>query len=118
MKKYAPEALKTIEKKFEYHKKEGKLTEFENFRDFYDYLVKVSLKGTEIYDGLNLDINNDEHRTVEGGRKFAIGLKSDFLTKKFFTEQDTWKSGELIDKKFIEKVIKDVASNVAEESYS
>lgn len=117
MMKYAPEVLARLEQKFQMYKKQGKMQNFIDFNDFFSYLLKVSLKGSVLHDSIgygNAETEDDIRlKTVE----WAELLKSDPITNDFFTNQEKWKVGELIDREEAESTIRKIVSKVAEEQY-
>jgi hypothetical protein len=112
--KYCPEYLTLLEEKFQRYKKRGKFEKFASFKDFYEYVVKVSLKITDFND----EYEKEKELTDEAkGRVLGKMIKGDELTNDFFTNQKVWRSGENVDRKFAKKFVKKMAERIAEEVY-
>jgi hypothetical protein len=114
-KKYCAEFFSQIEKKFKKYKKQGCLTEFENFESFINQVMKACLKVNELNELVEQE-TQEEGR--EKGRKLGRRLKSDELTNHFFTKPENWRVGEIVDQEEIEKFIRKMAENIAEENYT
>lgn len=112
-KKYCPEELKIIEEKFKQYKQKGQLGEYKDFEDFYKYNLKIA----SIMWKFNDSIKNQENPSAEDGKILGKLIKGNKLTKEFFTEQEKWRIGEIIDKDFAEGFIKKAAEKIAEEEY-
>lgn len=111
---YCPEFLKEIENRFQVYKKQGKYENFNNFKEFYKYISEVGLTITRLNDEFEY---NKELSNLEKGKILGRLIKNDPFTNKFFTEQDKWRTGEIIDKNFAENFIKKAAERIAEEEY-
>lgn len=114
VKKYCSENLLSIEEKFQEYKKKGKFKEYNNFEDFFNHIVKIGLKITEFND--RVEDSSKDNKKVKG-KLIGKMIKEDNLTNRFFTQQDEWRTGEIVDKGTTEDFIKKVAKKVAKEKY-
>ena len=117
MQNYAPKILEELEKKFQMFKTQGKLQGFRNFRDFYGHMIRVSLRGSELHDSIGYGDAETDEDVKSKTAQLAELLKNDPVTREFFTQQENWKVGELINREEIEGVVRVVSSRVAEEKY-
>lgn len=117
VKAYAPEALTSLETKFAAHKEGGKLQDFDNFTAYYDYIVSISLKMTDFMDELEFGREENEIKQRIIAKTLAQQIKSHESTNTFFTQPQSWKCGELLDKPTTEHLIKKVINRIAEERY-
>lgn len=116
VKQYCPEFLQKIELKFKRHKETGQLDEFESFGSFFDHVVKMGLRVTELSDQAEQEVGNvDDER--QKGHILARYLKSDEIVNTFFSQPKKWRFGEMIDRKEMESFIRRMAEKVAEEEY-
>lgn len=114
---YAPKILEKLEIKFQMFKTQGKLQGFRNFDDFYRHMVRVSLRGSELHDSIGYGDAETEEDIKSKTSHLAELLKNDPITREFFTKQENWRVGELINRDEIEDVVRMVSSKIAEEKY-
>ena len=115
IKKYCPEYLKVIEDKFQQYKKSGKFGKFRDFEEFYKYFIGVSLRIKSFNDKFEDDKTMPN---IKRGKLLGNMIKGDKLTNNFFTNQEEWRTGEKADRNIFKEIVKIMAKNIAEESYS
>ncbi|SRR6056297_141489 len=109
---YCPEEIKELEKEFKNLGEQGKLSDFNSWGEYFEYIKEVSLKISKAAENLSSDI---EPESEEYGREFVQELKKDPKVKKFLTEPENWKVDKKIDQKRAEAFIKKIARNIAQE---
>lgn len=113
VKKYKPEILELLEKKFIDYKREGKLTEFNDFLDYFDYISRAIGRTVEFV----AKYKDGDFRSEKTGELLGKDILGDELTNKFFTQPETWRVGENIDQREIEFFIQDVVAEISDENY-
>lgn len=108
VKKYFPEVLKKIEKKFQGHKSEGKLENFSTFEELYKFLQ----------DSININralapIPEMEDKEKQGKLEYEALKKSGI--EKFFSDIKDSRVDEQIDKEWIEDLIMKMAEKISNE---
>ena len=65
-KQYCPEFMQEIEAKFKQHKEAGRLVKFENFEIFFNHVVAIGLKVSELTGKAEQEMNGVEDERREG----------------------------------------------------
>ncbi len=111
--KFAPEFMADLEKRFQEHKKQGKLEKFNSLKEYFDWIFKSLGVLEDFFFEHSKEIDMDE----QYGQEMAQRIKENPDAYEFFTNQDIWRVGEKVDKEEIEGFIKKVAAGIAEEKY-
>lgn len=99
-----------LDKKFQQYKKQGRYKDFNSFEDFFQYVSQVSKKTVS---------SNEQLKGPKRERGEQLGklIKDDPTTKDFFLNQEAWRSGEKVEKSWVESYIKKAVLKIAEEKY-
>ncbi|MFC1598773.1 hypothetical protein ACFL2U_02070 [Patescibacteria group bacterium] len=114
VKDYNPEILKNLEKKFKEYKEQGEVSRFENFLEFFYYIremIESILPINKKIQGAKGEIN------AETAKSLAMMIKEDPDTYEFFSNPESWRVGEKVNKEEIESFIKKVSAGIADEKY-
>jgi len=112
IKKFAPEVLGDLEKQFQEAKASGLLGSFTDFMRFFNYFKKMCISLRDAHEKVP---ENIEPLSEELGRLTAEEIKKDDEFLEFFTHQEKWKTGKIINQEEVERCIKIVAEKIAEE---
>ena len=133
--KYCKDFMDDLEKKFQAAKVGGKLSEFKNFEDVYQYFVTMSLTINSYYRDFGIDqekkmrqdikgknVNLSEEELDERLREAAGGyvageIRKNDAVNKFFQDTDALRIGEKVDTDFSRKFLKQAALGIAQEKY-
>ena len=108
-KKYAPELVAELEKKFAEYKKAGKLEGFDNFEQLYEWFVNFGLAISRAIDSIENTDDKDERN-----KRMCEALMQAGMEKKF-REFAELRVGEKVDPTQIETYLMKMAEGVANE---